>query len=271
MDLNANIAYAVQLCDAENREINDRICGNNRTLLSKKSIKSFFNSVEACAKKHNNITHNIKIFNDRSTEDLLQFINYSINKINYNNISITVEDLPTKGIVNSILSCYKWMQDNGKDFVYQIQDDYLFFPNAITELIELQFFLKKEINDYAILTPFHDVRYWKTIYKNIVTPRVLFCSDYRYWIQLYDISCSFLIHHSEFSNHWDLYNDFFSILESKDINLENRSLNYMLVRRGKLALTPINTLAFHMQSEFEEDPYIKWQPLWENIDVRDYT
>lgn len=267
MDLVADIAYAIQVCDTKNREADNRVCGSNRTLLSKKSIKSFLNAVTSCANKHKQINHRVAFFNDNSTYELIEFINKEIKNNNYKNITLEIKNIDEPGIVNSILSCFKWMQDNGKEFVYLVQDDYLFIESAIIELIELQFLLKREINEYAILNPFHDNRYWNTIYKNKVTPRAVFCSKYRYWIQLYDIPCTFLIHYDEFIKHWDLYYEFLKILERGDCNLENRSLNYILVRRGVLALTPINTLAFHMQTELEEDPYIKWQPLWESINV----
>jgi hypothetical protein len=41
----------------------------------------------------------------------------------------------------------------------------------------------------------------------------------------------------------------------------------MLTQRGVLGLIPINSLAFHMQSELEKDPHIPWEPIWDNIDV----
>jgi hypothetical protein len=163
------------------------------------------------------------------------------------------------------------MQLNGKDFVYQVQDDYMFTENAIFEMLELQNHLKNELNEYVVLSPWNDSWLWKLPYRNKSTPRVVICSNHRYWIQYYDMSCSFFLHHSEFSRHWDYYHDFFYLLKklpsSKENNLENQSLNYMLTRRGVLGLVPINSIAFHLQSQLEEDPHIDWRKIWDSIEV----
>ena len=76
--------------------------------------------------------------------------------------------------------------------------------------------------------------------------------------------------HHQFSQHWDLYNNFFYLIDKiakTDGMLEQRSLNYMFVRRGILGLVPVNSLAWHMQMEEDRDPYIPWQPIWDAIDV----
>ena len=89
MDIATNIAYAVQVCDVRNRENIQRICGDNRTILSKKSIKSFLNSVEVCATKHKNTLHKIAFFNDNSSDELLDFIKQQINLNKYSNIFLS--------------------------------------------------------------------------------------------------------------------------------------------------------------------------------------
>lgn len=270
-----NIHYAYQICDIANREINNRYCNTDRTTLSKKSFRSFLDSVEICAKKHPVFKHTIRVFSDRSTKDLLDFINFCIKNNNFKNITIDVQHLDAPGISNSILECFKWMQLQGKDFVYQVQDDYLFIPSCITEMIELQLQFKAEMNEYCIVSPFNDNWLWMTQYRNKSTPRAIICSPYRYWIQYYDMSCSFLTHHSIFSQHWDFYHEFFNLLdetlEKKTKNLENHSLNYMLTRRGVLGLVPVNILAFHIQSELEKDPYIDWKPYWDNVCIENNT
>jgi hypothetical protein len=84
------------------------------------------------------------------------------------------------------------------------------------------------------------------------------------------MSCSFLTSHQQFSQHWDLYNYFFELIDKKETNkLENVSLNYMLAKRGVLGLIPINSLAFHLQSDLEKDPYIDWESLWNSINLLD--
>lgn len=270
-----NIHYAYQICDTTNREIHDRYCGTDRTTLSKKSIKSFLNSVEHCAKKHPDVQHTVKFFSDRSTVELLNFVGNLIEKNKDKNIGLSVVHLDTPGILNSIIECFRWLQVEGRDFVYLVQDDYLFTPTCIAEMIELQHQLKQEVGEWAILSPFNDNYLWQTFYKNKVTPRVVVCTPYRYWIQYYDMSCSYLTHHTIFGMHWDLYHEFFVLLDEHiktgANKLENRSLNYIFTRRGVLGLVPVNILSFHIQSELEKDPYVDWKPYWDSVCIENNT
>jgi hypothetical protein len=76
--------------------------------------------------------------------------------------------------------------------------------------------------------------------------------------------------YEQFNQHWDLYSMFFYLtdrLKENNNHLENKSLNYMLTQRGVLGLIPINSLAFHLQSDLEKDPHIDYRPLWDSINV----
>jgi hypothetical protein len=68
-----------------------------------------------------------------------------------------------------------------------------------------------------------------------------------------------------------LYDKFLHLTEHKDKGLERKSLNYLFTQRGILGLVPINSMAFHMQSDFEKDPYIDWKPIWDSINVTSAT
>jgi hypothetical protein len=85
---------------------------------------------------------------------------------------------------------------------------------------------------------------------------------------MYDCSCSWLTSKEQFSKNWDLYLDFFKLIAAMEPEaLENKSLNYMFTRRGILGLMPVQSLAFHMQSDQEKDPHIDWRPIWDAIDI----
>lgn len=266
-----NFHYAFQLCDIASRENKPRICGDDRTLLSKKSVLSFFESLKILLDNIPDSKHTICFFNDRSTNDLLDFVNVTIKKYQSPKIDITIQDTSEPGILNSIRQCYMWLQLNGKDIVYQVQDDYLFYPSALTEMYEVFDQIKKEINYDIIVSPFNDFWLWLAIYRNSCTPRTVIVGKKRYWIQYYDMSCSFLTSHEQFSKHWDLYHRFFELLKTNSPDLERMSLNFMLTQRGVLGLIPVNNLAFHMQTELEEDPHLDWRPLWESVNVETST
>ena len=167
----------------------------------------------------------------------------------------------------SVRVCYQWMTDNGKDLVYQVQDDYLFERMAVFEVIDMYFQVTREHNTEPLISPYNDPYYWAVLYKGKSTPRLIVPGKHRYWIQLYDLSCSFLTSSNQFKQHWDLYEKFLDMPPTGvNGNLENLTLNHMLVKRGVLGLVPLTSIALHIQSDAEKDPYVDWKPLWNNFE-----
>lgn len=259
--------YAFQLCDTQSNQNLKRICGDDRTLLSKKSLKSFITTILDCIENLPESEHTVMILNDRSTDDLIQFVNHCITTYSSDKLKFKLKELSEPGIANSIRECYMYLQGHGRDLVYQVQDDYIFTTSALYEMYQVYIQMKNEINYDIIVSPFNDFYLWLAVYRNSCTPRTVIVGQNRYWIQYYDMSCSFMTSHTQFSKHWDLYHMFFDLIEKNSKLLENHSLNYMLTQRGVLGLVPINSLAFHMQSELEKDPHIPWEPIWDNLDV----
>lgn len=274
-----HIHYAIQMCDVKTyQSTTQRFCGNDRTLLSKKSLKSFLQAVKYANEQTDNLVATIAIFDDNCTEDLRAFRDRCIeqfksDRVQFEIIYLPGQPTPSAGIRESIRECYLWLQDHGRDFVYQIQDDYMFEKTAIHEMLDVWQQMYQETDTHAIISPWNDPDLWADNnrgYRNRATQRAVIMGLRRYWIQYYDCSCSFLTSHQQFSKHWDLYNDFFYLIDKitkTDGMLENKSLNYMFVHRGVLGLIPINTLAWHMQQENDKDPYIPWEPVWDAIDV----
>ena len=259
------VHYAVQTCDVNSYQNPKRFCGDDRTLLSKKSIKSLIDSINYCIEEKNEVEHNVMIVEDKCTEDLIDFLK-SLKE--NNNLKIKLHSLPKSGIVDSIRYCYSWLDKNGVDLVFQVQDDYLFSKNAIFESIDIFYQIMADTREHAIIQPFNDVTYWYFLYKNQTTPRMIAMGSKQYWIQIYDTSCSFLTSHLQFTRHWDLYDRFFELIPkvtTENNILENRSLNYMFTQRNVLGLATINTLSHHMQTQ--PDLYVDWKTIWNQIEI----
>jgi hypothetical protein len=259
------VHYAVQTCDVNSYQKSQRFCGNDKTLLSKKSIKSLIDSINFCNEKKSGLEHVIMIVEDKCTDELISFIQTQIQN---SNIKIELHSLPKSGIVESIRYCYEWLDQNGVDFVFQIQDDYIFSKSTIYESLDMFYRTLHETNQHCVIQPFNDVSYWHFQYKNRSTPRMIALGEKQYWIQIYDTSCSFLTSHVQFKQHWDLYEKFFELIPSASPEnnvLENVSLNYMFTQKNILGLTPINTLTHHIQTQ--PDPYVDWKKLWDEIEI----
>jgi len=262
-----NIHYALQTCDIANNQNWQRIYGKNKTELVKKCVTSFFESIKYVSEKQDFVTHHVMIIDDRSTVELLEFIKSLIEKYSSDNIKIQFKALENGGVMQSIGACYRWMLQNGTDLVYQVQDDYLFKKEAIFESVDMYFQILENCKTESVITPYNAPYLWNNgSYGYRPTPRMIVQGIGGYWIQNYDVSCSFLTSARQLRENSDLLETFLK-MDSRTTELESKSLNYMFTQRGILSMAPINSLALHMQTERERDPYIDWKQIWDSIEV----
>lgn len=265
-----HIHYAVQVCDKKSYQSKPRICGDDRTILSKKSIVSLCNSIQYCVDLLPNYVHNVNLIYDDVTEELFKFIIRINEKFSNSNINFVISKVSSPGFPESIGDCYSWLKNEGKDFVFQIQDDYLFSSSSMYETIGIYNKIYQETGSESIVSPYNDSWNWDAVYRNRPTPRAVFNGEHRYWIQYYDMSCSFFTSHNQFIQHFDLYNKFLQLIPevlNTGEGLESKSLNHILVKRGVLGIIPIPSLSFHIQTELEEDPHQDWKKLWDSVNV----
>lgn len=259
-----NINYALQTCDKFNNQQITRYCSTNKNEVTKKCVTSFFNSIKYVSKIRPDDFHHITIFDDHSSEDCVKFLNKKCFEYSTNNIKVYLVQLKSGGIMNSIRSCYEWLKYSNADLVYQVQDDYLFLDSAIYELIDIFLQLKSDCKTDSIVIPFNSPTLWNDTYRYQSTPRTIIPGVNRYWIQSYDIPCTFLTSHAQFIKHWGILERFLE-KSPTDERIEPDTLNKILTTRGVLGLLPISSIALHMQDNIIKDPYINWKFYWDEI------
>lgn len=258
-----DIVYALQTCDSNSWQSNERYAGTKPEIV-RKCVASFLRSVEYAAKQHPDSNHVINIIDDDSSQDTVDYIKRCMDTILQPNIGYIYFPLRGTGVKESIHECYRVLEESDKDdLVYQVQDDYLYTKTAIFEMIDVFMQLRNDVQTDAVVASFHDHRYWKTIYRYKVTPRMIFPGAYQNWMQIYDIPCTFLTSKQQFSKHWDLYYKFFDLIGKPE--LEAGSLNKMFTERGVLGVQPFESVALHMQDEVWKDPYIDWMERWNDV------
>lgn len=262
------INYALQTYDISSNSCFDRYCTNDKKELVHKCISSFFHSVAYAANNDNN-QHNIVVFDNGSTNETIELINRAIEIFSKENVSIELRRINTGSMIESIRQCFNWLKDTEGDVVYLVQDDYLFIETAIHQMLDVFGSILTEATHYCIVYPFNTPDHWLNQYRLRSTPRLVHPGKFQYWIQCYDISCTFLTHRDQLKKQWDLIEFFMSIDQVKGLNgtgdLENISLNKMMVNNHVMCLQPFESVALHMQGKREQDPYINWKDRWESI------
>lgn len=258
------VNYSLQVCDTLFNSYSTRYCSDNKTEVSTKCVTSFLESVVFCAEKVKDCQHNIMIYDDKSSKHIEEFLKIAQEKYKRDNVTILVEKIHAKDYMDSIRTCWNWLRDTEGDLVYQIQDDFLFNQDAIYQMIDIFMQVLNDTGIHSIVTPYHYYHMWTLDnYRYQPTPRMVIPGSRQYWIQCYDITCTFLTSRIEFNKHWDFYDQFLD-LDPRSENLENITLNRIVVNRT-LGVMPFESVALHMQSEQEKDPYIDWKKRWDSV------
>lgn len=264
------IHYAFQACDTKSNQNEERYCGDDRTLLSMKSLTSFLQSVKNVSECENgkNSKQYVMIFADNCSEQYLDYMYKCINHFSSLSVDIDIKrhDGPSS-LMRTVRDCWEWLESEGKDIVYQVQDDYIFFPTALEEMITIIFQVMNDCKGHnPIVVPYNNPYLWLATYRYTSIPMTMFPSKSRYWVQCYDVPCTFMTTKPQFSAHWDIYEKFLN-LPSTYPRLEPETLNRIMVDRKVLGLQPVTSVALHMQAETEKDPFIDWKSLWDSINL----
>ncbi len=175
--------------------------------------------------------------------------------------------LEAKGHGASLLACYEYARDFGRDILYFIEDDYLHFPNAISEMLEAYGDFKNNLGGREVgLLANDDPDAYRPAW---LEPCRIVLGRHRHWRTNLFSTSSFMLSKAAFLRHWDVYMLHTHYGENyagfTDIQ-ENVTVDK--VWRGDVTLfTPIPALAFHMQFQENIAPFADWQTLWNSIDL----
>ena len=265
------VNYALQTYDIASNYCFNRYCTNDKKELVHKCVSSFLKSVQYAAMLNPNNTHRVMVFDNGSTSDTIDLINRAAEKLSRENFKIELNQINTGSMIESIRRCYEWLRDTEGDIVYLVQDDYLYTEDAVHQMIDIFTKILEEAKHYCIVYPFNTPDNWLQQYRLRTTPRMIHPGERQYWIQCFDISCAFMTAREQLKKQWHWIDYFMSIDQVRGLhgsgNLENISLNKIMVDEKVMALMPFESVALHMQGEREKDPYIDWKKRWDSIEL----
>lgn len=170
------------------------------------------------------------------------------------------------GFNASALSQFQTAMESEANLVYLVEDDYLHYPSAITEMVDAYLTFKTNLGAEVAIHPFDDPdnylptaiepcrivygrnRHWRT--NTYSTFTVMFNPEVirEYWSVFYTLA-------TEYRTQWG---------ERNNVH-EGTTINELW--RGPIPLfTPIPSLALHMQFTAQKDPYLSWKALWNSLD-----
>jgi len=228
---------------------------NDKTEIVKRCTRSLIKSINYAQDKLPTWKFKLNVFDDHSDDKGVQILKDNLSLANF---PTNLKHIEGFGLMASLRECYESMRDNGKDLVFQAQDDYLFDEECFYQMVlQWQQYQPKFPKPLSLL-PYNDpYRYWD---HNVVPVRIVQGPD-RHWRQTYQVPCTFMTTHEVVVKEWDLFDKICND-HAHNPKLEDESVNKLWQEREYVVMSPIPSLALHFQGENEKDPYIKWEDWW---------
>lgn len=238
-----------------------RYCGAPKIEVSFRCVFSLIDSLNYVVENNPNTKIELQIFDDHSDGEFLITLDKLISLAKF---PVKLEHLETYGIMPSILRCYEHGRDYGKDWVYFIQDDFLFQQKSIDLMLYAIEEFSSNLGKPASIHAFNDP--WEYyVPKNVAVPCHIVAGKDRYWRTNIHVPFSLMTHISIIKSNWDLFYKMGTSEVSGDMEFE--SISKLYYERGYTAFTPIPSLASHMQAETEKEYFVDWESLWENYNL----
>ena len=221
---------------------------------------------------NNNLEVKLKIVEDDSSDENLMKISDMINNSNLdievinhkNNIHKNIIKKQTNNAtfsnLSSLLKCFEIAKDEGKDLVFFIEDDYIFFESALDEIVTSYERISSQINKDLFICP-TDYPYF---YMNSQKTNVLIGSK-RHWRLVSKTLCSFITSHTLIKKYWSNFYD--NCLDRHDPF--EKYLNKIYEK--EICISPIKSLSLHMtniNSSYGLSPFIDYKSLWDENDYK---
>ena len=260
-----NLDIIVRTHDKDNvHNFQERYCGVNKQTVVLKCVSSLANS----AKLISNTNISFTILDDRSSSETLQQLDsiFSANKHQYKIINL-VNDTDMRVYNYTALKQWEACRDSNADLVYSVEDDYLHCPTALSEMIEsYKIFVGGFGTKDICINPYD----FPDQYSELKPPEEAICQvgygSHRHWRTTFRTTNTFMTTPDVFRKYWEAfyilateYNSDHSINKVDEYNTINQVWsNYVPT------LSPISSLALHMQFLEQKDRYIDWEYWWEH-------
>jgi hypothetical protein len=250
-----------------NHKDSSRYVNASKVEISKRSFLSLVNSVQYCLdNKQAPITIKLIVLDDRSETEFTSLVSETSKSQKF---TIEIINSETPGLMQNILKQYQIGKEKGKDLVYFVQDDYLYFDSAIWELVDSYYRFANLTQMEVCLFPYDDPYRYGNQYLKYPTKVVL--GSKRHWRTAYHTASCFLVSHKTIVENWDLFDAmgrsvYDEACEDRSINRLFQNMESYPIREIKhLLFTPIPSLALHLQDDSTRDPYLNWRALWDKF------
>ena len=237
-----------------------------------RSLNSLIKNIKYIKNNNHNLEVKLKIIEDGSSDENLKKILHMINNSNldieiinhksnvHKNIIKKQKNNETFSNLSSLLKCFEVAKNEGKDLVFFVEDDYIYFESALDEIVNSYERISSQINRELFICP-TDYPYF---YMDSQKTNVLIGSK-RHWRLVSKTLCSFITSHTLIKEYWSNFYD--NCLDRHDPF--EKYLNKIYEK--EICISPIKSLSLHMtniNSSYGLSPFIDYKSLWDENDYK---
>lgn len=237
-----------------------RYVGHDKATVSKTCFMSLCVSLKRLKLKYPTHTVRLHVIDDRSSSHVIAHFEHHIQDLLQNGVQASLAPLDGEGLLHSCRRQYEYGRDHGRDLIYFAQDDYLFYPDALTLMVEQYSSSSAIVGAPVSIFPYNDPHEY--ILENSALKCNLIQGSDRYWRTSIHPACCFMTHVSVVRAHWDLFDAFWQHEVNSTMELD--TISRLFWERQLVLLVPIPSLALHLQYESERDPFLDWNMLWDH-------
>lgn len=258
----------LRTCDHTNvhPERGERFISADKTTLIKKCFNSLINSIEK-AKDLTDIK--LWVLDDNSDNSLLLYLD---KKCKEKNIDLEIVFLEETGFNYSATKQFEYCRDKGRKWVYSVEDDYLHFPEAISQMLIMGERFKKITGTIVAIKPDDDPFSYSINNNTSKKPCRIFLGNDRHWRTASNTHNTLFTDVEVFKKYWELFaslSKFYKQVKIDEDATINRLWSDGVLSEGPIPLfSPIPTLALHI-SQNNEPQFVDYKTLWESLEIND--
>lgn len=253
-----SLEIIIKTCDGEtiHGKNTDRFCQTDKKTLILKCVSSILHA----ASYRKNDTK-ITIIDDASSEDCVESIKKLLQTYKHPS-SLFVRDY--RNYNEATLQYFEVAKESEKTLVYLVEDDYLHFPNAISEIESFYKYAFTQMHSAKdiVVHPFDDPDNYLSRY---MEKSHIVQHGSRHWRTNYYTTCTFFTTPGVINRGWEYFEKFANNYRKDPLICENTTINRMWADDSIELFTPMPSLALHMQFEQNRDKFIDWKKLWNII------
>ena len=225
-----------------------------------RSLNSLLKSMSVAKKIMSNVDFNITVIDDNSEESVIEKIKILLEKHNFKNSlikldSVEFSDKTQDSNFASIYKSYLLANDESKDLIYFVEDDYIHENTAIKEMLlsyeRIASQLNKEIIMFSVDYPY--------LYAQPSSTFILL-GDKKHWRKIDQSLATLLISKKHFKKYWNNFLEFATTVN----NPAEKPLHTVYEKED--CFSPIPSLAVHctnVNSIYGLSPNMNWKKLWD--------